>query len=58
MKDTWHVYPTGDFKEHIIEGNEICWCRPKIRFNFDDSKTIFHNSFDGREKKEKKIKPN
>ena len=49
---TWHVYPVGDLREHLIERNgatnegEFCWCNPEYDEEHD---TYVHNSLDGRE---------
>ena len=45
-----HVYPIGDLKEHVLEG-EVCWCQPTV--DRDEVPTIVvHNSMDGRERYE------
>lgn len=39
----WHVYPTGDLKEHEL--SEDCWCRPEVT----EEGVVVHNSLDRRE---------
>lgn len=48
FSDYYHVYPVGDFRDHILEGLK-CWCKPKLA---DEGGVILHNSMDGREKHE------
>lgn len=48
----WHVYPTDDLREHIIDGWEDgrrCWCRPE---SDEDGGLIVHKALDQREKYE------
>lgn len=44
---TYHVYPSGDLREHVLEGT-TCWCRPKL-----DEGVVVHNAMDDRESYER-----
>ncbi len=46
-KKNIHVYPVNDILEHNTKGT-ACICHPKINGN-----VVIHNSFDGREYREK-----
>ncbi len=53
MENNWHVYPVNDWLEHSTNGL-ACQCNPKLeRTENDDGWIVIHNSFDGREYKEK-----
>lgn len=45
---SYHVYPEGDIFPHRLSPN--CECKPKLKYNL-----WVHNSWDGREKIEKKM---
>jgi hypothetical protein len=52
----YHVYPTNEEKEHLLEcsytviGSPYCDCRCKPKLEeVGEGMTIIHNSFDGRE---------
>jgi len=49
---TYHILPINDIKEH--EEASTCHCNPEVKFENGDM-IIIHNSFDGREYKEKLI---
>jgi hypothetical protein len=41
-----HVVPMHDLREHVVDGDGSCWCKP----SYDEEYRIFtHNSADGRE---------
>lgn len=44
-----HVYPLGDMREHITEGQRACWCRPHVEL-VGAGYLVTHNAMDGREK--------
>ena len=50
----WHVYPTKDEREHVIEGTS-CWCEPRILWNDPETGEILvegiavHHAADCRE---------
>lgn len=47
----WHTYPLNDKLEHQTTGFG-CICHPKIKHQLEGTMVV-HNSFDGREYKEK-----
>lgn len=49
---TYHILPINDIEDH--EESSTCKCKPKVVFE-NNEMIIVHNSFDGREKKEKLI---
>lgn len=48
-KEEVHVYPVDDLLGHQVTGRD-CWCDPWVD---EVGSVIIHNSFDGREYKEK-----
>lgn len=48
----YHIIPINDLKEH--EDNSTCHCHPEVHLENNDI-FIVHNSYDGREIKEKFI---
>lgn len=52
--DTIHTYPVEDIEDHDTESGGACHCRPRCE-EYEGSLLVVHNSFDGRELKEKII---
>lgn len=52
MIQSWHVYPVNDRLPHNTENN-ACMCNPTIEVQPNGNKVVTHNSWDGREYKEK-----
>ena len=48
----YHVYPLNDLREHVVDEQLSCWCRP-----IDDDGVIVHNAMDQREAYEQGRKP-
>ena len=46
-KDTYHVLPVGDIKDH--EDGLMCWCKPVIERYDNGNSMVSHNAADGRE---------
>ncbi len=45
-RDTIHVVPCNDLKEHVVDDEGSCWCEPE--YDAEDNLYI-HSSADGRE---------
>lgn len=45
MTGKYHVVPRDDYREHVVDRDKPCWCRPVE----NDDGVIVHNSMDGRE---------
>lgn len=41
-----HCVPNNDLKEHIIDDEGSCWCKPDFDYEYE---MFIHNSADGRE---------
>ena len=47
LKEGHHVYPLNDLREHILDPQGSCWCKP------EEIETVWvHNSMDRREEYE------
>lgn len=45
-RDTFHVVPTNDLRQHVIDDEGSCWCEPE----YDEEENLYvHTSADGRE---------
>lgn len=42
--DKYHVVPINDLRDHRVESDEQCWCKPRI-----EDGVVVHNSMDQRE---------
>jgi len=45
-RDTLHVVPCNDLKEHVVDDEGSCWCEPE--YDVEDNLYV-HSSADGRE---------
>lgn len=43
--DIYHVVPINDLRDHSMDSNKPCWCRPEMT----EDGIIVHNSMDQRE---------
>lgn len=55
MNEAWHVYPVNDKLPHNTD-SDACICNPTIEVQKNKNRVITHNSWDGRELKEKDSK--
>lgn len=55
--NVWHVYPVNDLKEHDTE-SPACHCNPTVELQDNGGLVVIHNSYDGRELKERNEKTN
>lgn len=45
----YHVTPVNDLREHIVDPDVECWCKPAYE---EDGQLVIHNALDQRERYE------